>query len=120
MTDLPETPSGQGGRHPARNAGSAFGWLAFGSIVLLGVLIGCTLWSVGPAGRSELLTRHGPAVIGIPAAILVATAVVCGARSVGGDFKLAVLGADSKGASALLASRLSVFAAVVIAIRALW
>lgn len=95
-------------------------WIAALSVVLLLVLIVGGLFFAGPAVRADWFALHGPAVIGIPAAILIATIVVSGACALDDDSSLAFPGTAIKGGGALVLAWLAVFAALVVAIRALW
>ena len=56
----------------------------------------------------------------MPAAILLATALVWGARAIDGERGMSLLGVELKGRAAFLAGWLVVFTAIVLAIRALW
>lgn len=116
-TNPAKCPSGLAQRHKTR---AVFCRIAVLSAVLLGALTGAVVWMASPVALADVLAQHGPAVIGIPAAILLATALVAGVRAIDGDIRLTVLGTDRRGAGATLVSWLTIFAAVVIAIRALW
>lgn len=82
----------------------------------------------GVRGRSLLdaavftdpLSRHGPAAIGVPVAILVDTALVCGLRAIGRRFQVSMVGLRSEGAATSLLGWLAIFSAIVLAFRALW
>ena len=59
-------------------------------------------------------------MIGIPAAILIATIVVSGARALDGEAGFTFFGTVVTGGGAIALLWLAVFAAVVLAIRTLW
>jgi len=94
--------------------------LAVVSLVLLAVAGAIGLWRTDASAAALALSQHGPALIGTPAAILLATALVSGARAIDGEFGMSLLGVELKGGAALLAAWLVVFTAIVLAIRALW
>ena len=88
----------------------------------VGLLLALTLGDVSfawPAVRADWLAQHGPAVIGIPAAILIATVVVSSAPALDGEAGFAFLDRVA-GSGAFVLMWLAVFAAVVLAIRTLW
>ncbi|MGI3899314.1 MAG: hypothetical protein ACRYGP_31205 [Janthinobacterium lividum] len=78
------------------------------------------LYHLNVQTKATLLSQHGPAVIGTPFAILVATILVSGARAVDGEFGGSLLGIELEGAVATLLAWLSIFLAVVLAVRTLW
>jgi hypothetical protein len=94
--------------------------IAVHSVVLLLVLIVGGLFVAGPSVRADWFALHGPAVIGIPAAILIATMVVSGACALDDEGSLAFPGSAIKGGGALVLGWLAVFAVIVLALRALW
>jgi hypothetical protein len=114
-TSQPEDLTSKGGRGRKAEA-----WIAALSVVFLLALIVGGVSFAGPAVRAEWVAQHGPAAIGIPAAILIATIVVSGARALDGEAGLTFLGVVVTGGSALALLWLAVFAAVVLAIRTLW
>ena len=124
MTTAGAPSNGQGNPAKPQTARLAYGWIAVISALLLGALIGaltrCGLWCAGPIVRADVLAQHGPAVIGVPTAILIATSVVCGARAIDGEMSLVLPGVEIKGAGAVVVCWLAVFSAVALAIRALW
>lgn len=63
---------------------------------------------------------HAPALIGLPIAASFATALVCGARALESDFRIEFLGLRADGAAAVLLTWVTVFAALVLALRGLW
>lgn len=90
------------------------------SVFLLLVFIVGRLDFAGPSVRAHWLALHAPAVIGVPAAILIATMVVSGACALDDEGSLAFPGSAIKGGGALVLGWLAVFAAIVLALRALW
>jgi hypothetical protein len=94
--------------------------VAIASLGLLAGLSAIGLYHLDVQTKATLLSQHGPAVIGTPFAILVATILVSGARAVDGEFGGSLLGVELKGAAATLLAWLSVFFAVILAIRTLW
>ena len=95
-------------------------WIALLSVVLLVILIFGGVFVAGPSVRADLLALYGPAVTGIPAAIPVATMVVSGICAHDDEGGLSSPSTAIKGGVALMLGWLAVFAAMVLAIRALW
>jgi hypothetical protein len=116
----PSTPASQERASNASKGQKADVGIAAFSV---GLLLALTLGSVflaWPAVRADWLAQHGPAMIGIPAAVLIATVVVSSARALDGEAGFAFLGAAATGSGAFVLMWLAVFAAVVLAIRTLW
>lgn len=97
------------------------------ALICLAVLIGlifvaCRLLSyhLDAAGWASLLSRHGPALIGVPFGISIATCVVTAARAIDGPVEFKMVGLDMKGSAALLFAWFAIFSAIAFAVRALW
>ncbi len=67
-----------------------------------------------------LVSRHGPAVIGVPLAAVVATGLIGGLRAIDGKLRITLLGLEAEGAGAALLGWIAVFLAIILAVRALW
>jgi len=100
-----------------RIAWSAISIIGVGVLVLGGWRMRQVLSSYDPA---SLLDRHGPAVIGIPLAVCVATIFVGVMRAIEGQFKLDFLGLKAEGAAASACLWIAAFAAISLVIRVLW
>lgn len=68
----------------------------------------------------KALINHAAALFGLPFAILAAMALVCGARAIDPQAQIDFLGLRVRGAAATILCWIVVFAALTIAIRALW
>ena len=68
----------------------------------------------------DLVMRHGPAIVGIPAAALLSLTAVSAARALGGPATIKIVGLRAKGATATFLLWIAAFLACVVAIRALW
>ena len=68
----------------------------------------------------ELVERHGPALVGVPAAVCLATAVTCAARAIDGNMDFDFLGVRAQGGTATGGLWLAVFLAVALSVRWLW
>lgn len=120
MTEA-NAPTTADSRPPAPAAGiKTYPIVAVISLGLLAGLGAVAFYSVEAQTMATLMTLHGPALIGTPFAILVATILVSGARAVDGQLSGSLLGVELRGAAATLLAWLLVFLAVVFAIRALW
>lgn len=120
MTEMGPTATPQEDTSKAGSAGKPFAWIAVSAALLLVTLMVCAVSFAGADLRAEWIARHGPAVIGIPTAILVATIVVSGARALDGETKFAFLGFAIAGGGAAVLLWLTIFITVVLAIRGLW
>lgn len=72
--------------------------------------------TTGPA----LVRDHAPALLGLPVLVALATAIICGARTLDTRARVEILGLRANGAGATILSWVLVFSALVIALRALW
>ena len=112
------TPDARPPAHMAKT--KIYAIVAVASLGLLAGLCVIGLHRLDAQTKATLSSQHGPALVGTPFAILVATILVSGARAVDGEFGGSLLGIELKGAVATLLAWLSVFLAVVLAIRMLW
>ena len=64
--------------------------------------------------------RHGPALVGVPAAVCLATSVTCAARAIDGNMDFDFLGVRAQGGTATGGLWLAVFLAVALSVRWLW
>lgn len=87
-------------------ASIALGWKSF-----------CVL---GDSKSPQALVDHAPALFGIPFAITAALTLVCCARALDPQAHIDFLGLRVRGASATILCWIAVFAALTIALRALW
>ncbi len=94
--------------------------VAVASLGLLAGLSAIGTYHLDVQTRATLLSQHGPAVIGTPFAILIATILVSGARAIDDEFGGSLLGVALKGTAATLLAWVGIFFAVVLAIRTLW
>ena len=93
------------------------------AVLTLIALIGAT-WAahaaISAGNWSLLLDRHGPALLGIPAALGVATILTSAARAIEGPLRIDFLGFRSEGAVAAVVCWVLTFGTVALAVRALW
>jgi hypothetical protein len=116
---LPETSNAP---HPARDVGAriAHGVLGSLSLSLLAVVGWWGTVRLNGEVLADLIVRHGPAVIGVPLAMAVATGLIGGLRAIDGKLRVALFGLEAEGAGAALLGWVAVFSAIILAIRALW
>jgi hypothetical protein len=69
---------------------------------------------------ATIIDRHGPAVLGIPTAAVVAFFLVVLARALDGPMALDLFGLKSEGASATCVVWIALFLAISASFRALW
>lgn len=111
---------------PAARPANDFGerimhsFAAFISLLALVALGWCGIAKLEGAALAGLIAQHGPALIGIPVAVAMATCVVSGFRAIDGRLRIRLLGIETEGAGAAVLSWIVVFSGVVLAIRALW
>jgi hypothetical protein len=99
------------------------GWaLIIAALALVAVPIGiwCVVHRLPDEKILDLVVRHGPAIVGIPAAALLSLAAVALARGLGGPTTIQIIGLHAEGATATFLLWLGAFLACVFAIRALW
>ena len=120
MTEVNGSPTPETPRRPLVAGAKTHFIIAVVSLGLLAGLGAIGLAHLNDQTEASLLSLHGPALIGTPFAILVATTLVAGARAVDGEFGGTLLGVELKGGGATLFAWLAVFSAIVLAIRALW
>lgn len=99
------------------------GWaFIIAALALIAVPIGiwCLVRRLPDDKILELALRHGPAIVGVPAAALLSLAVVALARGLGGPATIHIIGLRAAGATATFLLWLGGFLACVFAIRALW
>jgi hypothetical protein len=92
-------------------------------IVVVIVLVVIVRHSSGALRAIDLATnidRHGPAVLGIPAAAVLALFLVSLARALDGQMTLEFFGVKSDGASATCIIWIALFLAISLSLRALW
>lgn len=90
------------------------------ALIVLGVAAWWLLASLKPEVLGTLVERHGPALIGVPAAVCLATAVTCAARAIDGKVGFDFLGVRAQGATATGGLWLTVFLAVALSVKWLW
>lgn len=117
MTDVAEatavTPAVS--KTPAR-----YFWIAGITLFLMAAAVAISVCRTKPEVWGVLLRDHGPALLGVPCAFLVATLVLATMRIFEGEIDFTFVAKGLKGAGAALIAWLSVFGAVVCAIRILW
>jgi hypothetical protein len=96
------------------------GFLASIALLCLVTLGWRGVWKLDGAVLADLVARHGPAVIGVPVAVAMATSVVGGFRAIDGKLRVRLLGVEADGAGAAVICWIIVFLGVVLSIRALW
>jgi hypothetical protein len=99
--------------------------VAYGVLASLSLLVLAGVgWRGGAtldgAVLADLVARHGPAVIGVPLAAVVATGLIGGLRAIDGKLRVTLLGLEAEGAGAALLGWIAVFSAIILAVRALW
>ena len=95
-------------------------WIFGVTLLLITAAVVIAAYRTKPDVWGVLLRDHGPALLGVPFAFLVATLVVATMRILEGDIDLTFVVKNLKGGGAALIAWLSVFGAVVCAIRVLW
>ena len=75
---------------------------------------------LGQTPGTQAQIDHAPVLLGIPFAITAALALVCSARALDPHARVSFLGVHLRGSGATVICWLVVFAALTIAIRALW
>lgn len=96
------------------------GLVAAGSLVAALSLAKLGLEMAGATTTPGLIRDHAPAVFGVPILAALAAAIVCGARALESYARVELLGLQGEGAGAAVLSWAIVFAALAIALRALW
>jgi len=131
MSNLPPppaaaTPSSQGKKNTAPKLATwrMARWIHAGVAVAALLLSILAVWrahsAITPEAWSNLLDQHGPALIGIPIAVGVATILVSSLRAVDGPLRIEFLGLRAKGAGATVLYWLLAFVATGLIVRALW
>jgi hypothetical protein len=107
---------------PASEIGAriAHGVLASPSLLIVAGLVCRAASKLDGAVLADLISRHGPAVIGMPFAAAIATGLVSGVRAIDGKLRISLLGLEIEGAGAALLGWIAAFSAIILAIRALW
>ena len=90
------------------------------ALIVLGVAAWWLLASLKPELLGKLVENHGPALVGVPAAVCLATAVTCAARAIDGRVGVDCLGVRAQGAIATGGLWLTVFLAVALSVKWLW
>lgn len=98
--------------------------VAWGVALILAIFLGIflTIWLLGfrDAWKTQLITEHFAAVIGLPAAAIAASCVVFAFRQADGPIQLEVLGLRLKGAAGPVVLWTLCFLGIAIAIKMLW
>ncbi|MEH3062568.1 MAG: hypothetical protein PGN33_07260 [Methylobacterium radiotolerans] len=96
------------------------GLVAAGALAGAGYLARAGLEFANAATTPPLVRDHAPAVLGLPILVALATVIVCGARALEPRSQVELLGLRAEGAGAIIVGWAIVFAALAIALRALW
>ncbi|HEV2605643.1 MAG TPA: hypothetical protein VGU24_18500 [Microvirga sp.] len=72
------------------------------------------------ATTPTFIRDHAPAILGVPVLAALAAAIVCGARALEDRSHIELLGLRAEGAGAIVTGWTVVFAALAVALRALW
>jgi hypothetical protein len=112
--------------HPAtipkahRGARVTYGVIAICGVIVLVMIARYLLAALGSSDLAAIIERHGPAVLGIPAAAAVAFVLVGLVRALDGPLALDALGLKVEGAGAAAVIWIAVFLAISLSFRALW
>ena len=121
-SDNPEQPAANSrGQQAARIVSQiAYGALATGVVITLVVIARHPFEKLGAIDLATIIDRHGPAVLGIPSAAIVAILLVSLTRALDGPMTLEFFGIKSDGASATCIVWIALFLAISVSFRALW
>jgi hypothetical protein len=121
-SDNPEQPAANSrGRTAARIASQiAYGALATGVVITLVVIARHPFEKFVAIDLATIIDRHGPAVLGIPSAAIVAILLVSLTRALDGPMTLELFGIKFDGASATCIVWIALFLAISVSFRALW
>jgi hypothetical protein len=114
----PEQPTASPTNHAV--AQIAYGALAIGVVITVVAIARHFSGALATIDLATVLDRHGPAVVGIPTAGVVAFFLVVLARALDGPMALDLFGLKSQGASAICVVWIAVFLAISVSFRALW
>jgi hypothetical protein len=98
----------------------AYGTMAAAAVIAVAVGAWRLLAAVPVNDLSALLNLHGPALLGIPAAVGVATVLIGVIRAADGTLQFDILGLKAEGAAAAAILWVTAFLAIALSIRALW
>jgi hypothetical protein len=117
----PERPATSKGHAAERIASQvAYGMLATGVVIALVVIARYSSGALGATDLATIVDRHGPAVLGIPTAAILAFFLVSLARALDGPMALELFGIKSEGGSATCIVWVALFLAIGVCFRALW
>lgn len=119
--DSPEQPATSKGYAAGRIASQvAYGVFATIIVIVLVVIARYFSGTLGAIDLAMIIERHGPAVLGIPAAVILAFLLVSLARALDGPMAFEFFGIKSEGASATCIVWIALFLAISVSFRALW
>ena len=98
----------------------AYGVLAIGVVIAVVAIARHFSGAFVTIDLATIIDRHGPAVLGIPTAAVVAFFLVVLARALDGPMALDLFGLKSEGASATCVVWIALFLAISVSFRALW
>jgi hypothetical protein len=116
----------EGNREPTitskgeRNVRIACGVLTASGIVAVVLIARHLFGALTSPDLVAIINRHGPAVLGIPAACAAALILVGLVRTLDGRIALDMLGVKADGAGATAIIWIATFLAIILSIRALW
>jgi len=118
----PEQPAANPTNHAAPRivAQIAYGVLAIGVLIAVVAIARHFSGALVTIDLATIIDRHGPAVLGIPTAAVVAFFLVVLARALDGPMALDLFGLKSEGASATCVVWIALFLAISVSFRALW
>jgi hypothetical protein len=119
--DLEQPAASSRGNTAARIVSQiAYGALATGLVITLVIIARRPFDRLGVIDLATIIDRHGPAVLGIPSAVIVAILLVSLTRALDGPMTLELFGIKSDGASATCIVWIALFLAISLSFRALW
>ena len=118
----PEQPAANSKDHAAARivAQIAYGVLATGVVIAVVAIARHFSGAFVTIDLATIIDRHGPAVLGIPTAAILAFFLVSLARALDGPMALELFGIKSEGGSATCIVWVALFLAIGVCFRALW
>ena len=96
------------------------GLVAAAALAGAGYLARAGLELATAASTPTLIRDHAPAILGLPVLAALAAAIVCGARALEDRSHIELPGLRAEGTGAIITGWTVVFAALAVALRALW
>ncbi len=120
-SDSSEQPATSKGHTSGRIVSQvSYGVLATGVVIAVVLIARYSSGALGAIDLATIIDRHGPAILGIPAAAILAFFIVSLARALDGPMALELFGLKSEGASGTCIVWIALFLAISVSFRALW